>query len=229
MSKDSGASLSGVAEVKLPSSSSSQPAAGPDPAAGHPLRLVLRLVHHRQQLHARVLQLLVHHHVIEELPVLSLHLLSRCLHLLEVFFLRVEARIKYSHPTAPLDRRGALYPEGPVGIVAGGHGGGPSGLPEALRRWRLHVDDVGLQLGGPHRLDGLTHPEARVTSNRLQPFTAVHRKRVTTATAALRLRLARCQRGRSSRCSKHPSPPGCLCRTGSPGTRRVPGTCGEAV
>lgn len=71
--------------------SSSQLGVGSDPAAGDPLRFVLRLVHHRQQLDARVLQLVIDHHVIKELPVLRLDLLSCCLHLLEVFILRVEA------------------------------------------------------------------------------------------------------------------------------------------
>lgn len=60
------------------------------PAGRDPLRLVLRLAHRRQQLDAGVLQLVVDDHVIEELPVLRLHLPSCFFHLLEVFILTEE-------------------------------------------------------------------------------------------------------------------------------------------
>lgn len=40
-------------------------------------------------------------------------------------------------------------------MVAGGDGGRLPGRSEALQRGRLHVDDEGLQLVSPHRLDGL--------------------------------------------------------------------------
>lgn len=47
------------------------------------------------------------------------------------------------------------YFERPVYVVIGGDVRIPSGLPKPLQRWRLHVDDVGLQFMGPHRLNGL--------------------------------------------------------------------------
>lgn len=51
---------------------------------------------------------------------------------------------------------GELYLEGPVDVIAGGDVGSFSGLPEALQRWWLHVDDEGLQFVSPHCLNGLT-------------------------------------------------------------------------
>lgn len=170
--------------------SSSQLGAGSDPAAGDPLRLFLRLVHHRQQLDARVLQLVIDHHVIKELPVLSLHLLGCCFHLLEVFVLRVEAPTRGQCKSAASPNPSCdVYPEGPVDIVAGGDGGRFSGLSEALQRWWLHVDDEGLQVVSPHRLDGLTHTQTHTpfTFNHLRALAAVQSfPRWVTMTTALR-------------------------------------------
>lgn len=64
---------------------------GSYPAGRNPLRLVLRLLHSRQQLHAGVLQVIVDDHMIKELPIVSLYLPCSFLHLLEVLVL-VEKR-----------------------------------------------------------------------------------------------------------------------------------------
>lgn len=139
---------------------------GSYPAGRDPLRLVLRPAHRRQQLDARVLQLVVDNHVVEELPVLRLHLPGCFLHLLEVFVLAEERESQTQKKFVcdfnemacvflrNLDSR-RFYFEGSVDVVVGGDRGVLSGLPEALQWRRLHVDDVGLQLVGPHGLDGL--------------------------------------------------------------------------
>ena len=49
-----------------------------------------------------------------------------------------------------------VYFERPVDVVVGGDVRPPPGLLEALVGGGLHVDDVGLQLVGPHCRDGLT-------------------------------------------------------------------------
>lgn len=50
---------------------------------------------------------------------------------------------------------GGVYFERSVDVVVGGDVRVLSGLPEALQWRRLHVDDVGPQLMGPHCLNGL--------------------------------------------------------------------------
>lgn len=60
---------------------------GSYPAGRHPLRLVLRLPHRRQQLDAGVLQLVVDDHVVKQVPEVGLDLPGSFLHLLEVFIL----------------------------------------------------------------------------------------------------------------------------------------------
>lgn len=70
---------------------------GSYPAGRDPLRLVLRLRHRRQQLDAGVLQLIVDDHVVEELTVLRLDLTGGLFHLLEVFVLVEETKVRLQH------------------------------------------------------------------------------------------------------------------------------------
>lgn len=73
---------------------------GSYPAGRDPLRLVLRLRHRRQQLDAGVLQLIVDDHMVEELTVLRLDLTGRLFHLLEVFVLVEETKVRLQHQSS---------------------------------------------------------------------------------------------------------------------------------
>lgn len=147
------------------------------PAGRNPLWFFLSMLYSCEQIHAWILQIIVHNHAVKELTVLALHGPACFLDLLKVFILR-KPRGKYwitikihEHTLFLLfvatyrsiiikkcttrNIKCISYMKVSLNVAAGKKMWVFSCLPHAFRGWRPHKYDVGLQLLGSDWMNAL--------------------------------------------------------------------------